>query len=317
MRKYYLPSLLVAISVALSVFTSSPAIGLVCGVAISFLFKNNDCKNFSGVSSKILLQLAVVLLGFSMKINDVISVGSTSVGITFISIALTLSLGFVIGKALKVEKEQSLLVSCGTAICGGSAIAAMSSSIKASSSNTAIAMAVVFMLNAVALVVFPFVGEWFHLSQKEFGIFSALAIHDTSSVVGAAAIFGAEALAVGTVIKLTRALWILPLSLLGSFVQHTDKKIRFQWFLLGFLCAAVIRSYFPEYDETWNVAASVGKKMMVATLFFIGLCITLEDIKKVGWRPLVQAVALWVLVSVGCLSAIKYGLLDIDLPNLI
>ena len=216
-------------SLALTLLTKSLAIALCFGSAIALLW-GNPAKKVTGMLSKYLLQLAVILFGFGLQLNVILKVGYSSIGITFFSISTTLFLGWVLGKLFKVERSVSILISSGTAICGGSAIAAMAPAIGASQGQTAIAMAVVFLLNGIAR-------------------------HDTSSVVGATAIYGAEALAIGTTIKLTRALWILPLSFLGAKLNKSDSKAKVPWFLFGFLLAALIRSLFPGMEDLWHLLA--------------------------------------------------------------
>lgn len=270
-------------------------------------------KNITGKLSKYLLQLAVILLGFGLQLNVILKVGYTSLGITFFSISTTMLLGWLLGKLYKVEHNVSLLINSGTAICGGSAIAAMSPAIGASQAQTAVAMAVVFLLNGIALLIFPYAGHFMELSQTDFGIWAALAIHDTSSVVGASAIYGTEALVIGTTVKLTRALWILPLSFLGAKLNKNQSKATIPWFLFGFLLAALIRSLMPEADGCWNMLALGGKKLMVGTLFFVGAGLTKEDLKKIGKGALLKAVTLWVLVSLLSLTVIKLCFIHLGL----
>jgi uncharacterized integral membrane protein (TIGR00698 family) len=225
-----------------------------------------------------------------------------------------MTLGWLLGKWLDVDKDISTLISGGTAICGGSAIAAIAPAIGASQAHTAVAMAVVFLLNALALLIFPYIGHFFGLSQNAFGLWAAIAIHDTSSVVGAAAIYGTAALAIATTVKLTRALWILPLSFVTAKIHKSNSGAKFPWFLLGFLIAAVIRSNFGDAEHVWNSFSGYGKHLMVATLFFIGGGLTREDLKKIGHRPLLKGVILWLVVSVLSLTAIYFGWISVDMP---
>jgi uncharacterized integral membrane protein (TIGR00698 family) len=300
-------------AIVFAVVTDNPAIALISGAAIALIWGNKEQK-LTGKTGKYLLQLAVIMLGFGLQINAVLKVGLTSIWITLISVTFIMTLGWLLGKWLNVEKDISTLISGGTAICGGSAIAAIAPAIGASQAHTAVAMAVVFLLNALALLIFPYIGHFFGLSQHAFGLWSAIAIHDTSSVVGAAAIYGTAALAIATTVKLTRALWILPLSFVTAKIHKSNSGAKFPWFLLGFLIAAVIRSNFSGADHVWNSFSGYGKHMMVATLFFIGGGLTREDLKKIGHRPLLKGVILWLVVSVLSLTAIYFGWISIDMP---
>ena len=295
----------------LSILTSNPAWGLLLGSAAA-LFAGNPAAESTGKVSKKLLQIAVILLGFGMHLNTVIRVGLTSVWITMISISLTLIIGMTLGRMFGVKRDLSLLLSTGTAVCGGSAIAAMSPSIGASQSDTGVAMAVVFLLNGAGLLIFPAIGRFFELSQQQFGFWAALAIHDTSSVVGAAAIYGAEALAIGTTVKLTRALWILPLAIGGAKLNRSESKAPFQWFLIGFLAAAAARSLFPAFEAVWDLGSLAGKHLMTGTLFLIGAGLSRDKLKKIGFKPLFMAVTLWLIISILSLTAVIKGFM----PNI-
>ncbi|MDD2379215.1 MULTISPECIES: YeiH family protein [Aminobacterium] len=306
------PFFWIATGLILTFTFNSPALALCVGSIIALIW-GNPLKNITGKLSKYLLQLAVILLGFGLQLNVILKVGYTSLGITFFSISTTMLLGWLLGKLYKVEHNVSLLINSGTAICGGSAIAAMSPAIGASQAQTAVAMAVVFLLNGIALLIFPYAGHFMELSQTDFGIWAALAIHDTSSVVGASAIYGTEALVIGTTVKLTRALWILPLSFLGAKLNKNQSKATIPWFLFGFLLTALIRSLMPEADGCWNMLALGGKKLMVGTLFFVGAGLTKEDLKKIGKGALLKAVTLWVLVSLLSLTVIKLGFIHLGL----
>ena len=295
----------------LSILTSNPAWGLLLGSAAA-LFAGNPAAESTGKVSKKLLQIAVILLGFGMHLDTVIRVGLTSVWITMISISLTLIIGMTLGRMFGVKRDLSLLLSTGTAVCGGSAIAAMSPSIGASQSDTGVAMAVVFLLNGAGLLIFPAIGRFFELSQQQFGFWAALAIHDTSSVVGAAAIYGAEALAIGTTVKLTRALWILPLAIGGAKLNRSESKAPFQWFLIGFLAAAAARSLFPAFEAVWDLGSLAGKHLMTGTLFLIGAGLSRDKLKKIGFKPLFMAVTLWLIISILSLTAVIKGFM----PNI-
>lgn len=302
-------------ALAVSVITGSPAAALAAGAALSLSF-GNPVKTQTGELSRQVLQLAIVLLGFGLQINVVLRVGYASVWITMISISATLITGYLLGRLFSVERDISVLLSSGTAICGGSAIAAMSPAIGASEAHTAVAMAVVFLLNGLGLVIFPYAGHMLDLSQTDFGLWSALAIHDTSSVVGAASIYGMQALAVGTTVKLTRALWILPLAFAGAKINRSENKAKFPWFLLLFLLAAVVRSVLPGMEGYFNSAAGLGRWLMVFTLFLIGAGLTRADMKTIGFRPLVMAVCLWIVVSLVSLYAVTHGWAHFTMPEM-
>lgn len=295
-----------AAAAALSVITPNPAVGLALGLAIALTVGNPVQKETSAASKK-LLQLSVILLGFGMRFDAVLKVGFASLWVTLISISATLAIGSALGKVFGIERRLAVLLSSGTAICGGSAIAAMAPAISASSVETGVAMAVIFLLNGIALFLFPLLGHLIGLTQEQFGFWAALAIHDTSSVVGAASIYGAAALAIGATVKLTRALWILPVSYLGARLAKSEAKAKFQWFLLGFLLAALVRSLAPQFGALWDAGALAGKHMMTGTLFLIGGGLGRAELKKIGAKPLVMAAALWFIISYLSLAAVKLG----------
>lgn len=291
---------------ALSVLTPNPAVGLALGLAIALTVGNPAQKETSAASKK-LLQLSVIMLGFGMRFDAVLKVGAASLWVTLISISATLAIGTALGKIFGIERKLAVLLSSGTAICGGSAIAAMAPAISASSVETGVAMAVIFLLNGIALFIFPPLGHFIGLTQEQFGFWAALAIHDTSSVVGAASIYGAAALAIGATVKLTRALWILPVSYLGARLAKSEAKAKFQWFLLGFLLAALVRSLTPQFGALWDAGALAGKHMMTGTLFLIGGGLGRAELKKIGAKPLVMAAVLWCIISCLSLAAVKLG----------
>ena len=295
-----------AAAAALSVITPNPAVGLALGLAIALTVGNPAQKETSAASKK-LLQLSVILLGFGMRFDAVLKVGFASLWVTLISISATLAIGSALGKVFGIERRLAVLLSSGTAICGGSAIAAMAPAISASSVETGVAMAVIFLLNGIALFLFPPLGHLIGLTQEQFGFWAALAIHDTSSVVGAASIYGAAALAIGATVKLTRALWILPVSYLGARLAKSEAKAKFQWFLLGFLLAALVRSLTPQFGALWDAGALAGKHMMTGTLFLIGGGLGRAELKKIGAKPLVMAALLWCIISCLSLAAVTLG----------
>src|SRR5216683_3059619 len=263
------------------------------------------------ILSKFMLQAAVVCLGFGMNLKEVLHAGASGFMYTAISIAFALSFGVVLGRMLQVGKTQSLLISFGTAICGGSAIAAMGPVLQANEEEMAVSLGTVFVLNSVALLLFPFIGWRLHLAQTQFGLWAALAIHDTSSVVGAGAKYGATALAVGTTVKLARALWIVPLAVATAMLKKSKAKVSWPWFILYFCIAAVLASYVPKYlPQTVGIFAALiklGRSGLTVVLFLIGTGITRNTLREVGTRPLVQGVALWLVVASLSLWAIHVG----------
>jgi len=216
-----------------------------------------------------------------------------------------------LGRLLQVRGNSSFLITTGTAICGGSAIAAVAPIIQADEQEVAVALGTVFILNSVALLVFPLVGAAMRLTQQQFGLWSALAIHDTSSVVGAASKYGAEALIVGTTVKLARALWIVPLALVTAAVKRSSSKVKLPWFILLFCLAAVISTYLPQFAQLSKIFFTLGRYGLTATLFLIGTSISRAALKQVGWRPLAQGIALWILVALTSLYFIHTGFISL------
>ena len=261
--------------------------------------------------SKFLLQAAVVCLGFGMNLKEVAHAGASGFMYTAISITFALGLGVLLGKLLQVGTTQSLLISFGTAICGGSAIAAMGPVLMANEEEMAVSLGTVFVLNSVALLTFPFIGHMVHFTQTQFGLWAALAIHDTSSVVGAGAKYGPTALAVGTTVKLARALWIVPLAIATAMLKKSKAKVQWPWFILYFCVAAVLASYVPRYIpqsvELFSALNRLGRAALTVVLFLIGTGITRNTLKEVGVRPLVQGVTLWIVVASLSLWAIHIG----------
>lgn len=271
------------------------AYALICGQGYPSLNKK---------LSKVLLQYSVVGLGFGMNLYESLASGRKGMLFTIVSVIGTLAIGMLIGrKLLKVDKETSYLISSGTAICGGSAIAAVGSVIKAKPANMSVALAVVFVLNAIALFIFPSIGHWLGLSQQEFGTWAAIAIHDTSSVVGAGAAYGEEALKVATTIKLTRALWIIPLALATSFIfKSQDRKITIPWFILYFIIAILLNTFVLDSVPAFGtVISGIARRCLTITMFFIGASLSTDVLRSVGIKPLIQGVLLWIVISVGSL----------------
>jgi uncharacterized integral membrane protein (TIGR00698 family) len=282
------------------------ALGLVFGMAVEHPFPGE-----SRALSKFLLQAAVVCMGFGMNLGEVVRAGRSGFVYTAIGITFALTLGVVLGRVLNVGKTQSMLISAGTAICGGSAIAAMGPVLEANEEEMAVSLGTVFVLNSIALLLFPFIGWAMHLTQTQFGLWAALAIHDTSSVVGAGAKYGATALAVGTTEKLARALWIVPLTVGTAAMRKSKAKVQWPWFILWFCVAAVVASYVPRWlpqSAAWFGALNrLGRSGLTVVLFLIGSGISRSTLRQVGIRPLVQGVVLWVVVASVSLWAIHVG----------
>jgi uncharacterized integral membrane protein (TIGR00698 family) len=286
----------------------APPIALITGTIFTLLF-GNPLPQLTSKASKIFLKVAVIGLGFGVNFVEVIEVGKSSLLLTFISISTTILLGTIIGKALRVPVNTRSLISFGTAICGGSAIAAMAPVIKAKDEEIAVSLATIFSLNAVALIIFPPLGHYFGLNQHQFGIWAALAIHDTSSVVGATSAFGAVALTVGTTAKLTRALWIVPCSLVAGIYHKSDKRADVPLFIIGFIAAAMISSWLPRFDLVWDSLYTIARQILVMTLFLIGTGLTRQTLQQTGPKPLLLAIVLWCCVSSGTLFFLLHGII--------
>src|SRR6266849_2776572 len=283
-------------------FPLALAIGLVFGL----LFRNPFAAP-AAKFSRLLLQASVVGLGFGMNLHQVVRAGRSGFLYTLLGIVFAMTAGMALGALLKVQRKPAFLISTGTAICGGSAIAAVGPVAGASSEEMAVSLGTIFVLNSVALLTFPFIGGFFKLSQSQFGLWAALAIHDTSSVVGAAAKYGAVALAVGTTVKLARALWIVPMSITAALVKHSRAKIQWPWFIALFCLAAVCNTYLPGEAATYSLLSRIARIGLTATLYLIGTGISLATLKKVGPRPLLLGVILWLLISAGSLWLIRVG----------
>ena len=284
---------------------SSP-VALILGLFYCLLF-GNPLAEFTARASKALLKISVVGLGFGVNFIEVIEVGKSSLLLTLVSITVTLGLGEMLGRVMRVPANTRTLVSFGTAICGGSAIAALAPVIKAKDEEIAVSLATVFVLNAVALILFPPLGHLFELDQHQFGLWAALAIHDTSSVVGASAAYGALALTVGTTAKLTRALWIAPCTLVAGILCKSKERAGIPLFILGFIAAAFMNSWLPAFALLWNGLYAVSKQTLVMTLFLIGAGLTRQVLRQVGIRPLLLGLSLWIVVSVATLTLIVKG----------
>ncbi len=284
----------------------SPPIALCAGILFGLAFLHPFATD-SRALARFLLQASVVALGFGMNLHEVLKAGRSGFIYTAIGIAFALLAGTLLGKLLAVRGTISYLISTGTAICGGSAIAAIGPICSANDEDMAVSLGTVFILNSIALFVFPSIGNALHLSQSQFGLWAALAIHDTSSVVGAASRYGSEALVVATTVKLARALWIVPLALATAALKHSKSKIQIPWFIFLFSLAAVINTYGPQEPRLSQMFFQLGRLGLTVTLFLIGTGISWATLKEVGWRPLVQGILLWVLVGVTSLYFIRVG----------
>ncbi|MBD1582654.1 YeiH family protein [Pseudoalteromonas sp. S16_S37] len=288
------------IFLALFVLSFTPMISatfaLAMGVAFAW-FLGNPFQVQSNKMSKWLLKAAVIGLGFNVNIMEVLAVGRSSIVLTIVSITAIIGLGELLTQAFRLNRNTGVLISFGTAICGGSAIAAMAPVIKAKQHEIAVALAVVFSLNAVGLLLFPWIGELLALSDEQFATWAALAIHDTSSVVAAAATFSPLAVGIATTIKLTRAMWIIPYTAAAGVFWRSEERASIPLFIFGFLLAAMCNSFLNDYDAIWQTLYFGAKHTLVATLFLIGTCVSKSVIYQTGWRPFAMATVLWVIVS--------------------
>ena len=293
---------------SLSAWVTPPA-ALFLGLAFALLCGQAHPK-FNKKCSKYLLQYSVVGLGFGMNLHSALASGKEGMEFTIVSVAGTLLIGWFIGrKFFKVDRNTSYLISSGTAICGGSAIAAVGPVLKAKDSEMSVALGTIFILNAVALFIFPAIGHLLDMDQQQFGTWAAIAIHDTSSVVGAGAAYGEEALRVATTIKLTRALWIIPVAFATMFIfRSKGRKVSIPWFIFFFVVAMVINTYLmgsiPQVGEAIN---GIARKTLTLTMFFIGASLSLDVLKTVGVKPLLQGILLWVVISLSTLAYIYWA----------
>ena len=282
----------------------SPAVALFMGIALALTIGTPYTKQNKKVS-KYLLQAAVVGLGFGMNLHSALAAGREGMIFTIVSVVGVMILGVVLGKLLRVNPKNAYLIASGTAICGGSAIAAVSPIIDADDNDTSLALATIFILNAIALFIFPPIGHALGLTEQQFGTWAAIAIHDTSSVVGAGAAYGTEALQVATTIKLTRALWIFPLALVSiAIFRSKGKKIAIPWFIFMFIGAMLLNTYLNIPQEVTKVIVTLSKKALGVTLFLIGCGLSVGAIRKVGAKPLILGVVLWAIISVTTLLVV-------------
>ena len=288
----------------------SPPIALALGLILAFTIGNPFAEQTTKVT-RILLRGSVILLGFGMNLTTVVKAGKDGILFTVTTIFGTLILGYFVGRWLKINRKTSDLISAGTAICGGSAIAAVAPAIRANGDETSVSLGTIFILNSIALFIFPTIGHALNLSQNQFGVWAAIAIHDTSSVVGAAAKYGNEALQIATTVKLARALWIAPVALLFAFLyrpKHGETKIKeiIPWFVFLFILATVIRTYAPSQipPSLFDSLVMLAKTGLTVTLFLIGASLSAETLKKVGVKTLIQGVLLWIIISLVSLWAV-------------
>jgi uncharacterized integral membrane protein (TIGR00698 family) len=290
----------------------TPATALLSGLIVAFTIKNPFIQH-NKIFTKILLQASVVGLGFGMNLTEAMEAGKTGFVFTIFSIALTMGLGLWIGKLLKVNIGTRTLVSGGTAICGGSAIAAIAPVIKAKDNDMTVSLGTIFTLNSIALFIFPLLGNWLEMSDTEFGYWCAIAIHDTSSVVGAAAERSELALQIATTTKLIRALWIIPLTLIISIVYNkynkgegSKGKISIPWFIFLYVIAMIIATYIPQGAELYEKTVGIAKYGMIYTLFLIGSGLSWQSLKQVGFRPILLGIILWIIISIVSAVTILY-----------
>ncbi|MGL6127287.1 YeiH family protein [Chryseobacterium artocarpi] len=293
------------IFIGLAILCLTPMISSPIALALGFIlavFMGNPFEKQLHQYIHLLLQISIVGLGFGLKLDEALHAGKTGLMLTVVSIVTVMLLGYVLGRIFKLERPLSYLLSAGTAICGGSAIAAVAPIIKPSTKQISLALAIVFTLNSIALFIYPAIGHLLNLSQEQFGLWCAVGIHDTSSVVGAASKYGNEALKIATTVKLARALWIIPVSLITMFIfKSKDSKIKIPWFIGYFIIAILLNTYFPFMDQFSTTITSVAKSGLNLTLFFIGSTLSLQTLKSIGFKPLLTAVILWVVISVGSL----------------
>ncbi len=290
---------IIFIALVLLCFTGwiNGAVALLCGIVFSSLF-GNPFPQLSGKTVQVLLRIAIVGFGFGINAMEAIQVSSDSLILTISSILIIFVVGYAISKWLKTNQDISYLISTGTAICGGSAIAAVSPITKASNQSISIALGVVFLLNAIALFIFPGIGEFIGLSQYQFGVWSAIAIHDTSSVVGAAYAYGDEALNIATTVKMARVLWIVPISIVTIFLfKRKNAKIKVPWFIVLFILAILVNSYLNIPDSLQLAISRISKSVLIVTLFLIGIGLSFQQIKSAGWRVLLYGFILWMVMA--------------------
>jgi len=284
----------------------SPPIALLGGLVYGLLLAHPFHLESKRLA-KFLLQASVVGLGFGMNLHQVVHAGRSGFMYTSISITTVMLLGLGLGYLIRVGQKSSFLIAAGTAICGGSAIAAVGPIADASEEEMAVSLGAVFILNSVALFLFPLIGFALHMTQSQFGLWSALAIHDTSSVVGATARYGPTALAIGTTVKLARALWIVPLSIVTAVSLKSKARIQWPWFILLFCLAALFNTIAPVFNPEFSLLSRLGRIGLTVTLFLIGTGLNRQTLRKVGLRPLLQGLTLWIIVGSATLALILFN----------
>ncbi len=303
LAKYNKPLFILLFILCLMPFIS-PAIALFLGLALG-MTAGQPFPKFSKKTSKYLLQFSVVGLGFGMNLHESLKTGKEGMLFTIVSVAAVLVLGIYLGKRLMMDRKTAYLISAGTAICGGSAIAAVGPVVKANDNEMSMALGTIFILNAIALFIFPPIGHLLDLTQEQFGMWAAIAIHDTSSVVGAGAAYGEKALEIATMVKLTRALWIIPITIVTMFLfKQKGGKIAIPWCIFFFILAMVANTFLTIPETVTGSLVWLAKKGLTVTLFLIGAGLSRKVIKQVGVRPMVQGVVLWVFIGLISLGVI-------------
>lgn len=291
-------------------------LAIVSGLLFAIIWGNPFASTTAKLATP-LLGSAIVMMGCGLDIGKVLETGARGLGYTVVGIGVAFALGIFIGRRLKLERDTCLLICSGTAICGGSAIAAVAPVLNAKPYNVAISTAVVFILNAVALLIFPSIGHYFGFTQEQFGLWAAVAIHDTSSVVGASMQYGDRALEIATTVKLARALWIVPVALVISLVVNRHDapggkaKIKIPWFIPGFILAASLVTFVPELSPAGKSIGGLSKYLMVATLFLIGSNVSVAKIRELGFRPILHGITLWVFLLVMWFIAIYTNMISV------
>lgn len=302
---YNKPLFIILFLITLTPFVS-PAIALFMGLAFA-LIAGQPYPTFSKKASKYLLQFSVVGLGFGMNLYDSLQSGKEGMLFTIVSVFSVLFLGIFVGRKLMMDRKTAYLISAGTAICGGSAIAAVAPVVKANDNEMSMSLGTIFILNAIALFIFPPIGHLLEMTQEQFGMWAAIAIHDTSSVVGAGAAYGEKALEIATMVKLTRALWIVPITIVTMFLfKQKGAKISLPWFIFFFILAMIANTFLPIPAEVSQLLVWLAKKGLTVTLFLIGAGLSRKVIKQVGIRPMIQGIILWIFIGLISLGVIMF-----------